>query len=1056
MKKQSLITFLLVLFMSMIGIKAFAYDIAVKNADGVTIYYSYINDSSLEVKAYNNSYTGNVVIPEEVIVDNKTCKVKRIGDSAFSGCSSLTSVSIPNSVTYIGKWAFSGCSSLTSIIIPNSVSSIEILTFNDCKSLISVTIGNGVTSIDDSAFSGCESLTSIDIPNSVISIGDRAFAGCVSMTSVTIPNSVTSIGMGTFVNCSGLTSFTIPNSVTSIGHSAFYGCSGLTSVTIPESVTSIDYDAFTGCSSLNAVHISDLEAWCKIIFTYDDSNPLNNSSRLFLNGVEIRDLLIPNSVTSIGNYAFQGCKSIESLTIPKSVKNIGLQAFRDCSNLSSIVVEKGNMTYDSRDNSNAIIATSSDELIYGCKNTVIPNSVTSIGSSAFSGCTGLTSVIIPNSVTSIGGSAFFNCSNLTSITIPNNMSSIYMSAFEGCSSLTSITLPNSIKVISSATFQNCASLISITIPDGVTTIGDAAFKGCSNLTSATIPSSVTSIGRSAFYNCSSLTSINIPNSVTSIGNGAFSYCSGVTSITIPSSVKSIGKRAFYIAGLSTIVSEVEKPFEIYGMSSSDMTFTENTFHNGILYVPVGTKDKYRTIYGWRDFVHIATIGSTPDDDWPLNGTCGENVNFSYNKNTHTLTISGRGSMAKYNTSNNKAPWLIYANDIQNIEIESGITYIGDFAFYECSNVRTLSIPTTVIFIGISAFKDCASLTSLTLSEGLETIKDSAFEGCAGLMTLTLPSTLYSILSNAFKSCYSLNSIYSYAEEPPGTDETAFDETPTESAIFYVPAVSVETYKASWPWSKFKSIVAIGSTPDDGSTISGSCGETVSYSYDKATHTLAISGNGAMADYDFGKNEASWFSYADEIQKIEIESGITSIGHFTFYKCSGITSLSIPATVGYIGSSAFEDCTGLTSLSLNEGLLYFGGSAFEGCSGLQTISIPSTVNTISINAFKNCKGITDVYCYAENVPDTHFDAFDGTPTEKSILHVPANSAETYRTSWPWSDFKEIEAIEEETPDGIINVKQSDDCNGGYYDLTGRRFLHPQKGLYIRNGKKVVVK
>ena len=236
-------------------------------------------------------------------------------------------------------------------------------------------------------------------------------------------------------------------------------------------------------------------------------------------------------------------------------------------------------------------------------------------------------------------------------------------------------------------------------------------------------------------------------------------------------------------------------------------------------------------------------------------------------------------------------------------------------------------------------------------------------------------------------------------------------------------------------------------------LSGSCGDGVNYTYEKANHTLTISGKGAIFDYDNDSNKAPWSYCADEIQKIEIESGITSIGYFTFYKCSGITSLSIPATVGYIGSSAFEDCTSLTSLSLNEGLLSIGGSAFESCIGLQTLSIPSTVNTISINAFKNCKGITDVYCYAENVPDTHFDAFDGTPTEKSTLHVPAKAVEAYRVSWPWSDFKEIVSID---ADAIMGVKLSDDRNGDYYDLTGRRVLHPQKGIYIRNSKKVIVR
>lgn len=226
--------------------------------------------------------------------------------------------------------------------------------------------------------------------------------------------------------------------------------------------------------------------------------------------------------------------------------------------------------------------------------------------------------------------------------------------------------------------------------------------------------------------------------------------------------------------------------------------------------------------------------------------------------------------------------------------------------------------------------------------------------------------------------------------------------------------------------------------------SGTCGETVNYSYDGATRTLTISGKGAIYDYDNEANKAPWNSYADDIHEVEIESGITSVGYFAFYKCSNIVSLSIPASVGYIGSSAFEDCTSLNSLILKEGLLYIGGSAFEGCTGLKSLYIPSTVNTIAINAFKNCKGMTDVYCYAENVPDTDFDAFDATPTESSTLHVMPNSVDAYRTSWPWSDFKEIVAIESIT--GIAGINQANDVQA-VYSARGEKLSHYQKGINI---------
>ena len=249
MKKQ-----LLLFAMMLLPLVASAHDIEVKNADGVTIYYNYINNGTeLEVTfrgskydPFSNQYQGNVAIPEEVTYMNRTRKVTSIGDYAFSRCSGLTSITIPNSVTSIGDWAFYGCYRLTSVTIPNSVTSIGSDAFDSCSGLTSVTIPNSVTSIGYHAFSGCTGLTSVTIPNSVTSIGEGAFMYCFGITSITIPNSVTSIGGSAFYGCTGLTSVTIPNSVTSIGDYAFYGCSDLTSVTIGSGVTSIGTLAFDG------------------------------------------------------------------------------------------------------------------------------------------------------------------------------------------------------------------------------------------------------------------------------------------------------------------------------------------------------------------------------------------------------------------------------------------------------------------------------------------------------------------------------------------------------------------------------------------------------------------------------------------------------------------------------------------------------------------------------------------------------------------------------------------------------------------------------------------
>ena len=310
----------------------------------------------------------------------KGVTVTSIGGSAFRYCTSLTSVTIPDSVTSIGEEAFYGCWDLTRLTIPGSVTSIDKDAFCFCSSLTSVTIPDSVTSIGDSAFYGCESLTSVTIPDSVTSIGSCAFYGCASLTSVTIPDSVTSIGGSAFYGCTSLTSVTIPDSVTSIGDYAFYGCESLTSVAIPGSVTSIGWSAFYGCASLTSV-------------------------------------TIPDSVTSIGNCAFASCTSLTGIwvaegnshyandasgvlfnkdkttlvqcpgafaayTIPNSVTSIGEYAFSHCTSLTSVT---------------------------------IPNSVTSIGEHAFSYCTSLTSVTISDSVTSIGEYAFYDCTSLTDV-----------------------------------------------------------------------------------------------------------------------------------------------------------------------------------------------------------------------------------------------------------------------------------------------------------------------------------------------------------------------------------------------------------------------------------------------------------------------------------------------------------------------------------------------------------------------------------------------------------------------------------------------------------------
>ena len=486
---------------------------------------TYENGNAWEVDAYSN-LPSSVLIPESVTYNKNNYNVTGIGGYAFCNCTKLTSLTIPNSVTSMGEYAFAYCTGLTSITIPNSVTwiggyafkrtpwlenqsgliyigsvlyayrgempentsivikdgvtSIGQYAFDTATRLSSITIPNSVTRIGEGAFAGCRGLTSVTIGNSVTSIGERAFYGCAGLTSITIPNSVTSIEEGTFYDCSGLTSVTIPNSVTKIGGYAFSGCTGLTSVTIGNSVTSIGESVFYDCTGLTSIIVESSNT------VYDSRNNCNaiieTATNTLIQGC--KTTIIPNSVTSIRGWAFEGCTGLISVTIG--------------------------------------------------------NSVTRIGESAFYNCTGLTSITIPNSVTSIGTNAFSGCTNLTSITIPNSVTSIEPYAFYGCTGLTSITISNSITSIESGILMYCTGLTSVTIGNSVTSIGEGAFFGCKGLTSITIPDSVMHIGYNAFSDCTGLTSItSLVTTPPTINTDAFSDVSVDIPVHIPCGTKEV-------------------------------------------------------------------------------------------------------------------------------------------------------------------------------------------------------------------------------------------------------------------------------------------------------------------------------------------------------------------------------------------------------------------------------------------------------------------------------------------------------------------------------------
>jgi len=842
---------------------------------------------------------------------------------------------------------------------------------------------NDYYSSDTPWYSYKNDIKTVIIEEGVTSIGRSAFSGCSGLTSVTIPNSVTSIGEDAFEDCSGLTSVIIPNSVTSIGQYAFYGCSGLTSVTIGNSVTSIGSFAFSGCSGLTSV-------------------------------------TIPNSVTSIGSSAFYGC------------------------DLTSITVAQGNAKYDSRENCNAIIESESNTLKLGCKTTIIPNSVTSIGERAFSGCSGLTSVTIPNSVTSIGSYAFAVC-GLTSITISNNVASIGDGAFSMCTALASLTIPSSVTSIGDFAFarlnltsmtinksdcslmyhwfgdgENATSIENIIIGANVSSVcgeinsvlglesilvdanntkydsrndcnavietaTNTLVAGCKN---SVIPDNVVAIGKSAFFSCSGLTSINIPNSVTSIGQSAFGHCSGLTSVTIPNSVTSIGSGAFSeCSGLESIT-----------IPNSVTSIGEWAF------------------YGCKGLTSI-TI--------PNNVTSIGSEAFSRCSGLTSVTIGNGVTSIGSRTFNN-------CSSLTSVAIGSGVTSIGSEAFYGCSGLQKVIVPDIAAWCGIN-FGDYVSnplyyahhiysdenteIKDLVIPNSVTSIGSRTFYSCSGLTSVTIPNSVTSVGNYAFSGCSGLTSINSKIETPFAFGSNAFKNV-SSTCVLTVPKGKRDAYiAAGWTESVFKG----GVVESENVTIAMKTGSG-------ADRTMI--GYSSQYNLDFtGINDV----------KAYIVIGFTDTKGVLMARVN-----VVPANTGVVLKS---DVAGVeVEVPITTSDVYYANL------------LKPAVNNVTIYPTEDIDAVNYTNLMVGKLANEQM-GFVNLPSSKAYsnkcyLQVPTafyTGAASAREGG-----LEMEFVDTETTDIRSLMHKGSATNDAYYDLQGRKVTPVKKGLYIHNGKKVIVK
>ena len=973
-----------------------------------------------------------------------------INSMTFSNCENLTSIEIPNSVTSIGQSAFNYCTSLSSINIPASVKTIEGGAFSDCSNLSHLVLNNGLQTIDSSAFADCPLLNCTEstnakvltIPNSVTIIGNYAFYN-TNFTSISTRAQVPpTIGENTFNARTFGTATLFVNADYENAYNTATNWSKFTYIKVdPATMTyannQIAYmltapaaaelanrllENFNTIAEANGVAVvgqqynSDTQMWVctfsnKLTEIPEDAFEqclmlvnmiLPNSIQVirknaFLNCQGLKTIKLPSNLRYIDSYAFSYCLCLSYIEIPKYVVNINdiTTVFEYCRNLKTIIVTPTNTVYDSRNNCNAIIETTTNTLLVGCQNTVIPDSVTSIGSSPWIVDPSseiieyITDIRISKNITSIESDAFSNCPELRTIMVdPTN--TVYDSR-NNCNA-----------IIETATNKLIVGCQNTVIPNNITGIGSYAF--CENLTPSYIelPDSVTSIGNYAFHH-STLSEIKLNEGLTSIGDGAFQGCN-LTSIEIPAGVTSIRQAAFNTR-LTVVTCHIVTPPTYTGLLFS--TYTKS---NGILYVPAESVNAYKSAAGWSDFVNIHPILQTPPN----------------NQIYYTGTISDDKTIAQIcdaiAISNNVNSYIIDNTSEGGILIFNGDITVIPSAYY--GKLTGISLPASVTTIETRAFINCTNLKRIVFSEGLTTIKQDAFYN-TGLINIEIPASFNTIYQGAFSACNSLvnikvdpaNTVYDSRNNCNAIIETASNKLVTGCIETKIPnsVVAIHDY-AFFGLSSMKDIPYM---PNSVTSI----GNYAFYKCSGVKHCILPRNLTSLGEYAFAycngitsinipgsltDTGAYAFAYCDGITSAKLEEGVEFIYSYTFTNCINLESIDLPSTLQGIDGYAFLNCKKLTSITIPDRVTYIGVGAFYNCTSLTSITISANVSQVPQQALYGCTGLTSITVKAVTPPTTNSSAF--TNVSKSIpLYVPANSVNAYKAATGWKDFTNIKAI-----------------------------------------------
>lgn len=910
-------------------------------------------------------------------------------ESAFEGCANLISVNLQNKMLTVPDRAFYGCINLANINVPSSVRSIGTSAFEGCIKLSNITLQNGIEHINNRAFYGCAQLMDIQIPDSVKSIGLNVLAGCANLKEIVIPFVGASVGItdkdkrheplgylfdtaqydgstateqvyygtidyeartDTYYLPSSLEKVTVEGGYIPLG--SFMNCLALKEVIIADNVIGVNGLAFVNCPGLR-------------YNVYDNAKYLGNANNTYVALIEATD----KSITSCDIHqntkfilsAFHECINLSQIYIPSSVTSIGEQSFLECPNLESIVVENGNTKYKSKNN--CLIETASKTLLLGCKNSIIPDdgSVTRIGDYAFVSCA-ITNLTIPYGITDIGNFAFTACYLLAKVTIPSTVTSIGYKVFSYCDNLAIITVENGntkyysknnclIEKANKTLIAGCKNSV---IPDdgSVTQIAEFAFEGC-GITDITIPASIINIDANAFIFCNQLTSITVLCSANSFANFAFSGCENITSATI--SAEMIGHIPDYM--LQNLQTIVITSGQIKNYAFSDCTqLTSVTLLDGV----------YAGFDAFSGCNNITYASMSAED---LQNIPTDNL--------QTIVVT-KGKIPNY--------MFEYCTDLTSITLQNGVTDIGIGAFVGCG-ITNLSLPGSVTKIGKNAFTLCPNLESIAVARNnthylssnnclIETasktlilgcknsvisdngsitqIADYTFAGC-DISDITIPNSVTYIGENVFEGCENVTSLSISAE-----------------MIKYIPNCVLQSLRTV--------LITSGVIPE---------GAFATYC-ENLTDIILQNGVTCIG--------AHAFQECLSLTKITIPSSVTSIGYEAFALCvqleeiivesdnpnycnsgnclietstktliAGCKNSVIPddGSITHIADYAFAGCS-ISDITIPNTVTSIGDGAFAYCQ-LTSIVIPDNVSTVGESVF-SLSTIKTVYCKAESKPE----------------------------------------------------------------------------------------